>query len=65
MRRAITKRMVHPQAGPVEFECEVLHVPDTDQRLIVYCAQPGSPTEAAFHRLSEGLRSSVNFVIQS
>ena len=51
-RRPITKRVDHPVAGPLEFECQVLYVPDTDQRLIIYCAAPGSPTEAAFRRVS-------------
>jgi len=51
-RRSIRKRIDHPVVGPLEFDCHVLHVPDTDQRLIVYCAQPGSPTEAAFRRLA-------------
>jgi hypothetical protein len=31
---------------------QVLHIPDTDQRLIVYCAAPGSPTAEAFVRLA-------------
>jgi transcriptional regulator with XRE-family HTH domain len=52
-RRNMVKRFDHPTAGPVEFECQVLHVPDTDQRVILYCAAPGSPTEAAFHRLAD------------
>jgi hypothetical protein len=53
-RRSITKRIDdHPVAGPLEFECQVLYVPDTDQRLIIYCAAPGSPTEAAFRRVSQ------------
>jgi transcriptional regulator with XRE-family HTH domain len=51
-RRNIVKRFKHPMAGPLEFECQVLHVPDTDQRLVVYCAQPGSPTQEAFRRLA-------------
>lgn len=51
-RRSVVKRVNHPVAGPLEFECRVLHVPDTDQRLVVYCAEPGSPTEAAFRRLA-------------
>ncbi len=53
-RRRIVKRIDHPMAGPLEFECQVLHVPDTDQRLIVYCAAPGSPTAEAFQRLAAG-----------
>ena len=44
--------MTHPQAGPLEFECQVLHVADTGQRLIAYCAAPGSATAAAFRQLA-------------
>jgi transcriptional regulator with XRE-family HTH domain len=51
-RRPLIKRFVHPIAGPLEFECQVLHVGETGQRLIVYCAAPGSPTQAAFRRLA-------------
>jgi transcriptional regulator with XRE-family HTH domain len=53
-RRRIFKRVVHPALGPLEFECQVLHVPDTDQRVIVYCPRPGSPTQETFHRLATG-----------
>jgi transcriptional regulator with XRE-family HTH domain len=51
-RLRIVKRFKHPVAGPLEFDCQVLHVPDSDQRLIIYCAQPGSPTQEAFQRLA-------------
>jgi len=51
-RRRIVKRVEHPAAGPLEFECQVLHVPDGDQRVIVYCAEPGSPTHRTFVRLA-------------
>jgi transcriptional regulator with XRE-family HTH domain len=51
-RRRIVKRVNHPEVGPLEFECQVLHVPAADQRLIVYCAEPGSVTAQAFQRLS-------------
>ncbi|MCM0676618.1 helix-turn-helix transcriptional regulator [Micromonospora phytophila] len=54
-RRPVVKRVAHPQLGPLEFECRVLHVPETDQRLIVYVPEPGSPTAAAFHRVAERL----------
>ena len=56
VRRRIVKRVDHPVAGPLEFECQVLHVPDTDQRMIIYCAAPASPTRAAFRRLADELR---------
>ncbi len=51
-RRPLIKRVDHPLTGPLEFECQVLAVPDTGQRLIVYCAAPGSPTHAAFRGLA-------------
>ena len=51
-RRPLLKRVDHPLAGPMEFECQILHVSDTGQRLIVYCAAPGSVTQEAFRRLS-------------
>ncbi|WBB70713.1 helix-turn-helix transcriptional regulator [Micromonospora sp. WMMD812] len=52
-RRPVVKRVPHPELGPLEFECRVLHVPETDQRLIVYVPEPGSPTQVAFRRLAE------------
>ena len=51
-RRPLVKRVTHPVAGPLEFECQTLHVPDAGQRIIVYCAAPGSATQAAFRRLA-------------
>jgi transcriptional regulator with XRE-family HTH domain len=52
-RRPLIKRVDHPLTGPLEFECQMLHIPDTGQRLIVYCAAPGSATQAAFRHLAE------------
>jgi transcriptional regulator with XRE-family HTH domain len=59
-RRPLVKRVDHPLVGPLEFECQVLHIPDVGQRLITYCAAPGSPTQAAFRCLAErgGMRVS-------
>ncbi|MEU0154367.1 helix-turn-helix transcriptional regulator [Micromonospora fulviviridis] len=56
-RRPTVKRVAHPELGPLEFECRVLHVPETDQRLIVYVPEPGSPTQAAFRRVAERVDS--------
>jgi transcriptional regulator with XRE-family HTH domain len=53
VRGPMIKHIIHPQAGPLEFECQVLHIGDTGQRLITYCAAPGSATAAAFRRLAE------------
>ena len=52
LRRPVIKRFTHPLAGPLEFECQLLHIPETGQRMIVYCAAPGSATQAAFRRLA-------------
>ncbi|MFE9691532.1 helix-turn-helix transcriptional regulator [Micromonospora sp. NPDC005806] len=52
-RRPTVKRVAHPELGPLEFECRVLQVPETDQRLIVYVAELGSPTQVAFRRVAE------------
>jgi transcriptional regulator with XRE-family HTH domain len=55
-RRPMRKQVVHPEAGPLEFDCHVLHIPDTDQRLVIYSAEPGSATWAAFRRLGQRAR---------
>jgi transcriptional regulator with XRE-family HTH domain len=57
VRRGMVKRVDHPVVGPIEFDCQVLHVADSDQTVIVYCPAPGSPTEAAFRRLASGVRT--------
>ena len=51
-RRRIVKSVVSPEHGPLEFECQVLHIPETGQRIIVYCPEPGSPTAEIFRRLA-------------
>jgi len=48
----MVKRVDHPLTGPIEFECQVLHIADTDQRLIAYVAAPGSASQVAFRRLA-------------
>ncbi|WP_373861834.1 MmyB family transcriptional regulator [Micromonospora noduli] len=42
-----------PELGSLEFECRVLLVPETEQRMIVYVPEPGSPTQAVFRQLAE------------
>ncbi|MFJ1458535.1 helix-turn-helix transcriptional regulator [Nocardia sp. N2S4-5] len=51
VRRGHRKNVRHPLFGPLEFECQVLHISDTDQRMILYCADPGSPADAVFRRI--------------
>ncbi|MGW0181833.1 helix-turn-helix transcriptional regulator [Nocardia sp. NPDC003345] len=55
VRRTHRKQVPHPDLGLLDFECQVLHIPDTDQRIIVYCASPESPTGAAFRRIAEAV----------
>jgi hypothetical protein len=51
VRRSMTKLVDHPVVGRVEVECQVLHVPDTDQRLVLYTAAPGTPFAEALQKL--------------
>lgn len=51
-RRGFHKQVEHPLVGHLEFECQVLHVPETDQRVMLYCAEPGSPSEEGMRRLA-------------
>lgn len=53
VRRGMVKRIEHSRAGPMELECQVLDIPETDQRLIVYCAAPGTESGEALARLAE------------
>lgn len=41
--RSNRKTIEHPSLGRVTFDCDSLHLPDSDQTLIVYSAEPGSP----------------------
>ncbi|MGV9668248.1 helix-turn-helix transcriptional regulator [Nocardia niigatensis] len=51
VRRTHHKRIRHPELGPLDFHCQVLHISDTDQRVIVYCATPHTRTAAVFQSL--------------
>ncbi|MFE3059787.1 helix-turn-helix transcriptional regulator [Nocardia sp. NPDC059239] len=52
VRRIHRKRIRHPELGPLDFHCQVLHISDTDQRVIVYCATPHTRTAAVFQSLA-------------
>jgi len=60
VRGPMLKRVDHPRAGPLEFECQVLHIAETGQRVIAYCAAPGSATASAFEELARAA-SAVGF----
>ena len=51
-RRADRKTFIHPEAGPITLDCDILSVRGSDLRLIVYTAPPGSPDAEALGQLS-------------
>lgn len=53
----LTKRTVHPVAGPLELDCEILGVPGHEHRLLVYTAAPGTPSAEGLRRLADGSRT--------
>jgi transcriptional regulator with XRE-family HTH domain len=44
VHRSATKRMNHPLVGPLVLDYEMLCIAGTDQRLMLYSAQPGTET---------------------
>ncbi len=51
VRRGSRKRIAHPQVGTIEVDCDVLHLPDADQRLVVYTTEPGTTSADALDLL--------------
>ncbi|MFQ6395434.1 helix-turn-helix transcriptional regulator [Nocardia sp. KC 131] len=49
--RSATKSVDHPELGVLVLECDNLLVPDSDQSVIVYSAQPGTPAASALELL--------------
>jgi transcriptional regulator with XRE-family HTH domain len=48
----MTKTFQHPLVGPITVNCDVLDIADRDQRVVIYTAVPGSPSEEALRLLS-------------
>lgn len=46
-RSGATKRIVHPVAGTLTLDCDILTTRDSDLRLVVYSAAPGTPDASA------------------
>ena len=59
VRRTIRKTVDHPELGHLELECQILYQQDSDQRLVIYTAPPGSATAAAFRRLREAVHAPI------
>jgi transcriptional regulator with XRE-family HTH domain len=51
VRRGSRKRMRHPVVGELEVFCDVLVVPDRDQKVVLYSATPGTPAHEALKLL--------------
>ncbi|MCF3144088.1 helix-turn-helix transcriptional regulator [Streptomyces platensis] len=51
-RPTLCKTFQHPLVGPVSVKCDVLDIADRDQRVFLYTAPPGSPSEEALRLLS-------------
>ncbi|MFD8002038.1 helix-turn-helix transcriptional regulator [Streptomyces mirabilis] len=51
-QRHLRKTFEHPAVGPLELNCDALLVPEQDQQIIVYTADPGTPSEQALHLLA-------------
>jgi len=51
-RPTLCKTFQHPLVGPVSVNCDVLDIADRDQRVFLYTAAPGSPSEEALRLLS-------------
>ncbi|MGP4023753.1 MmyB family transcriptional regulator [Actinomadura sp. 3N407] len=51
VRRNSTKRMTHPVVGEIEVHCDVLVVPERDQKVVLYTAAPGTPSHEALKLL--------------
>lgn len=45
--RSHRKTIDHPSLGMITLDCETLLVPDPDQAVIVYSAEPGTPAADA------------------
>ncbi len=48
----IWKRFVHPDVGMIELDAQTLSVPGTDQRIVIYTAEPESSAAKALHELT-------------
>ncbi|MDP9841646.1 transcriptional regulator with XRE-family HTH domain [Streptosporangium lutulentum] len=57
IRRDHRKSLTHPLIGTIEVVCQVLPVPDRDQRLVLYTTEAGSPSHDALRMLGMLQRS--------
>jgi hypothetical protein len=46
------KSMTHPVVGPIEMHCNLLMIPDRDQLIVFFTADPGTSSHQALSLLS-------------
>jgi hypothetical protein len=59
VRRDQRKVIKHPVLGEIAIECQMLHIPDRDQRLVIYTAAPGSPAQEKLCQLRACARNGL------
>jgi transcriptional regulator with XRE-family HTH domain len=59
VRRDQRKVIRHPVLGEIAIECQLLHIPDRDQRLVIYTAAPGSPSQEKLCQLRDCARNGL------
>ncbi|MDX6264911.1 MAG: hypothetical protein QOH84_6599 [Kribbellaceae bacterium] len=50
-QQSMCQTIIHPMVGRIDVVCEVLVIPERDQRVILYTADPGSPSDRAIRLL--------------
>ncbi|MFL6119825.1 helix-turn-helix transcriptional regulator [Actinophytocola sp.] len=50
--RHLLKTVDHPELGSVELVCDILSVPERDQHVVLFTAEPGTPAHEALRLLS-------------
>ncbi len=50
----LRKHLRHPELGRLDLDCQTLLLPGSGVRLVMYTAEPGSPSAAALDRLGTG-----------
>jgi hypothetical protein len=43
--------MHHPMVGKITLNCDILAVPDRDQQVVIFTAEPGTSSEQALQLL--------------
>ena len=50
--RRLAKTIAHPQLGPITLDCDILLVPERDQHVVLFTAEPGTPAHEQLQLLA-------------